>query len=169
MFWVLRFMVQDSRFKIQDSGPGFTIIELLVVLAIIAMLASAALALFSQVRVKARDATREQNIKTLQTALNLYATTARSYPVSSSPGPCSPLPPANCANISSCGEQITNASQTGQALIQSGSIPSIPADPINRGNYQFYYSSDSLSYALSYCLETDSIPQKSPGLNQATP
>ncbi|MBU6415278.1 type II secretion system GspH family protein [Patescibacteria group bacterium] len=157
------------HFNHKCNQKGFTIIELLVVLAIIAMLASAALAFYSQVRLKARDATREQNIKTIQTALNLYATNARTYPVSSAPGPCSPLPPANCSNISSCGEAITSSSGAGQTLVQDGSLPSIPTDPINQGNYKFYYSSNGLTYVLSYCLETDSIPQKSSGLNQATP
>ncbi len=163
-------MIQMQKLKIkmfERRRNGFTIIELLVVVAIIAMLASAALALFSQVRVKARDATREQNTKTLQTALNLYATNSRKYPASSVLGTCTPS--ADCSTISSCGEPITNTSQAGSLLVQDGSLPSIPADPINQGNYKFYYSSDSLSYTISYCLETSSIPQKSAGLNQATP
>lgn len=147
---------------------GFTVIELLVVVAIIAMIASAALALLSVERARARDATREQNIKTLQTALNLYAVNARTYPSSSVLGTC--VPSADCSSIATCGEAITDASQAGRTLVLDGSAPAIPKDPINQGNYKFYYSSSGSSYTISYCLETDSVlGKKASGLYQAAP
>jgi len=60
---------------------GFTIIELLVVIAIIAVLIAAGTVLYSSVKAKSRDATREQHMKTLQNALAIYVASSQSYPV----------------------------------------------------------------------------------------
>ena len=65
---------------------GFTLIELLVVIAIIAILASIILASLNQARTKSRDARRAADIKTLQTALELYNNDNGGYPVQSTAG-----------------------------------------------------------------------------------
>lgn len=59
---------------------GFTIIELLVVIAIIGLLASVVIASLSGIRVKARDSRRVQDLRTIQTAVELYASTNNHYP-----------------------------------------------------------------------------------------
>ncbi len=55
------------------KSKGFTLIELLVVVAIIGILATVVLASLSSGRASARDARRLADIKTIQTALELYA------------------------------------------------------------------------------------------------
>jgi len=52
---------------------GFTLIELLVVVAIIGILATVVLSSLSNARERARDAKRLSDIKTIQTALEMYA------------------------------------------------------------------------------------------------
>ena len=63
---------------------GFTLIELLVVIAIIGMLASVVLASMSGVRERTRDTRRLQDLRNIQTALELYYTDNKHYPYSCS-------------------------------------------------------------------------------------
>lgn len=131
---------------------GFTIIELLVVSAIIALIASSVFVLLSQARAKGRDATREQHIKTIQSALESFYTNARRYPV------CNP------------GEFITGQDCISVPLVNAEAIVASPRDPLNQGNYRYFYESAAgADYMITYYLETGEVPGKSAGRNQATP
>lgn len=59
---------------------GFTLIELLVAIGIMAVLTGMAVFNFNQSRVRARDVQRKNDMKQLQTALELYKNDANSYP-----------------------------------------------------------------------------------------
>jgi prepilin-type N-terminal cleavage/methylation domain-containing protein len=59
---------------------GFTLIELMVVIAIIGLLATIITASLSTARAKGRDAKRIADIKTIQTALDLYYNDNYKYP-----------------------------------------------------------------------------------------
>ena len=63
-----------------STKKGFTLIELLVVVAIIGVLATVVLGSISSARAKARDAQRVSDIKTIQTALELYYLDNGFYP-----------------------------------------------------------------------------------------
>ena len=67
---------------------GFSLVELLVVITIIAILSVAAYTAVGGNTVKARDAKRKQDISTIQQALELYYAEKSSYP----PVPLSSLP-----------------------------------------------------------------------------
>lgn len=60
---------------------GFTLIELLVVLTIIGILASLVIINVSNARKSGRDAKRVANLKSIQTALEMYAEKNGGYPV----------------------------------------------------------------------------------------
>lgn len=60
---------------------GFTLIELLVVIFIIGLLASIIIVAVSSARAKGRDSRRVADIKSVQTALEMYNDTNGSYPV----------------------------------------------------------------------------------------
>ena len=62
------------------SQKGFTLIELLVVIAIIGILSSVVLASLNSARTKARDAKRVSELKSLQTALELFYDSSGHYP-----------------------------------------------------------------------------------------
>lgn len=131
-------------------GTGFTLVELSVVTAIIAMLASLSFIQFQQYRSRARDVEREQDIKELQKALALYVTEKRVFPISSGP--------------------ITGADAFSLALLDAGAMPAIPRDPLSSGEYVYWYdSANGQSYTLTYTLETDSIPGKKKGAQSAGP
>ena len=59
---------------------GFTLIELLVVIAIIGVLSSVVLASLNTARTKGNDSARIQNVKSLETAMELYYNTYNTYP-----------------------------------------------------------------------------------------
>ena len=62
--------IQDSRFRIQDGG--FTIIEMVIVVAIIGLLSSVVLTGLNKSRQKARDVRRISHILQIQHELETY-------------------------------------------------------------------------------------------------
>lgn len=138
---------------IGSSREGFTIIELLVVLSVIALFSSVVFALVSNTRANSRDAKREQDLKSLQDALAIYATNSGTYPVTGASG-----------------IYLTGNDSVSSALIASGVIPAIPLDPLNTNTFRYQYASaDGFTYVLIYSLETSNIPGKSAGAQQAVP
>ncbi len=64
----------------KTNQKGFTLIELLVVIAIIGLLSTLAVVSLNNARTKARDAKRASDIKSIQTALELYYVDNDIYP-----------------------------------------------------------------------------------------
>ncbi len=79
-----RFGIILSRMQINNStklnNKGFSLIELLLVISIIAMISSVGAVLFKSSRGKARDSIRNADVKNVQTALNLYLNDFGRYP-----------------------------------------------------------------------------------------
>ena len=65
----------------RNKKSGFTLIEVLVVVAVMAMLMSFTMASMQRAKQKNRDSRREQDMKQLQNALVIYATNAGLYPI----------------------------------------------------------------------------------------
>lgn len=70
----------NSHIIIKMEKKGFTLIELLMVISIISLLSSIVISNVNNARVRARDTQRLQNIKQLQTALELYYNDNGRYP-----------------------------------------------------------------------------------------
>lgn len=70
----------DAKTARPFFSAGFTIIELLVTLAIIGMLTSIVMTSLTESRAKSRDAARVSDIKQLQNALQLYYQDNKVYP-----------------------------------------------------------------------------------------
>ena len=62
------------------SYKGFTLIELMVAISIVAILATIGFSTYSQTQVRARDAKRKQDLRALSTALELYYQSYKHYP-----------------------------------------------------------------------------------------
>ncbi len=128
---------------------GFTLVELLVVLAVIAMLVSYVLVLLADSRAYARDANRVSNMEQLQRGLSIYTTSSRTYPV------CNPKQAIN--GSTDCLSSI---------LPSAGAMSAMPIDPLKgtslpcggaSTNFTYCYFSDGYTYTLEYHLETDRI------------
>ncbi len=138
-----------------SSERGFSIVEMLVVIAIIGFIGSLILVQMRESRARARDAEREQEIKSMQNALTLYVVNARTYPLWSSD------PTAFRALTCSASDEIFSE------MISEGALTGPICDPLNTAPYQYEYrTTDTLgsSYEIRYSLETDSMAGKSAGL-----
>lgn len=132
---------------------GFTLIEILIVVAIIAILASIVLVGLTGARAKARDAKRISDVTSVQNVLELYYTRCGFYPGQVDCGEAAN--PANWVDLS--------AALTGSGLGVTG----IPKEQIT-GHEDYSYSVDTNAstnrqgYVLSVQLEGDNQVLRNP-------
>ena len=69
------------KIKNENGGKGFTIIELLIVVAIIGILATLMLVSYSHTLKKSRDARRVSDIESVKLACNMFADKNGGYPI----------------------------------------------------------------------------------------
>lgn len=121
---------------------GFSLIELILVIAIIGLLAAVITVSVSGAKIRGRDARRDRDIHEIRTALGLYAADNGRFPTADEPYPV----------------VLSGADDISTALISGGHIPKIPTDPI--GNDPLLYSYTAItnggSYVLRYCYEATS-------------
>lgn len=103
---------------------GFTLIELLVVIAIIGILSAVVLASLNTARARARDTTRQAELRELQKAAFMYFLETGSYPQNPDP---------NLASASG----TTNWTAIWQPLVTAGFLSTIPQGP-NGNDYRYY-------------------------------
>lgn len=146
-----------SNYKqINTINRGFTLIEILVVITIIAVMIGLAFPNFFAARQRARDVQRKSDLKQLQKGLELYKQDQNpiAFP-SNYPTSCT----TNCQLNISCGSQWNNG---GSSIYMS----KMPCDPLAPTPY-FYQqnASDSLNYTLVTCLENKSDPDADSSCN----
>lgn len=116
-----------------NSRRAFTLLELMIVIAILGVLASLISGNFLTSLTKGRDARRKADLENVAQALELYYEDKRAYPESLDFG--QPLcETEDCVN----GERVY--------------MQELPTDPKNSNNY-FYQSDDGTSYNLFACIE----------------
>lgn len=130
---------------------GFTIVELLIVMAIIGILASIMLVTFSNLQAKSRDTRRIEDLREIQKALGMYYVDNNRYPAAVTP------------------VALHGADDISILLIQSGAISGISGDPV-RPTYEYMYQSAGVGdYTITFCLETDSVPNRTQGCSNTVP
>jgi general secretion pathway protein G len=103
---------------------GFTLIELIIVMSIIAILAIASVSSYTNSLKISRDNQRKSDLRKIMTALQVYYTQYGKYP-----------PPGGvCSYGSYCFVQSTAANPWIPSL-DTNYISSLPKDPLNNGNY----------------------------------
>jgi prepilin-type N-terminal cleavage/methylation domain-containing protein len=125
---------------------GFTLIELLVVIAIIGMLSSVVLVSLNSARAKARDATRQEDIKTIEQALLIYYNDMGNGQFPSEACTDTSKGSDNCGcgscadGIASCvGTDWCHTSGIWQAIVGNNIIGFLPVDPLNDATYYYWY------------------------------
>ncbi len=108
-----------------SKQKGFTIVELLIVIVVIAILAAISITVFSGVQKRARDSKRVSDMQIIVKALEMYKIRNGDYPNSGS------MTGTASWEVSSDGSSATDFIS---ALRTGGVVSKIPVDPINTVN-----------------------------------
>lgn len=133
------FGIQRAQRPAPSTQLGFTLIEILIVVAIIAILASVVLVGLGPTQQAGRDARRLSDLSEVQTALELYYSKCGFYPGT-----------ANCA------ASTPGTTWAAMAAALTGStigVPTIPNDPSTNGTYYYEAFSGGSTYTIAATLE----------------
>ena len=127
---------------------GFSLIELMVVVAIIALLARVVTALVGDAKAKARDTKRRTDLNQIQVALELYRNDHGTFYVTGGGSAGNGTGYLAYENGGSYPAAIT------RILYNEGHLPEpIVEDPLQSPGYMIYVCNSGQSYALSATLE----------------
>lgn len=141
--------------KFQTSF-GFTLMELLIVMAIMGILATFLIGNFTTSQKKGRDSQRKSDLRQIQEALEMYLNDKGVYPSATSGqivgcGACG-SPPSACNWSNQPEFRDTIPAGCGTTYMKK-----LAKDPLVSQNY--YYWSDQKSYKLYACLENTKDPR----------
>ena len=132
------------------NKKGFTIIELLIVIAIIGLLATISIVALNGARQKGRDAKRVGDIRQIQTALELYYSNYGEYPTT-------------------LGDSIASGTKIYLADVPTAPTPADGDCSDSNNSYTYeVQGTTSASYSISFCLG-NSVGEISAGVNLAIP
>lgn len=115
---------------------GFTLIEVMVAISIVAILTVISLSSISGVRKSSRDGKRKADLEQVRSALEIYRSDCSGYPAS--------LPTPGSALV---------GSGSGNCLAANTYLSSMPDDPVP-GTYKYYYNrSGTNTYSVCAYLE----------------
>ena len=143
----------------QKRQTGFTIVELLIVIVVIAVLAAITTVAFSGIQQRAKDSKRTNEIAQLSKVLEMYYIDNGAYPDCSG-GKYVPGTAFNGNTVAICLAQLVPKY-----------LATLPTDPVNTGLYQYRYgfgtkktgnntfvSDNSDNYVIGVKLDTSSAP-----------
>lgn len=156
-------MIKKSALK--SWGYGFTLVELLIVVTIIAILTVIGIVNYSSFTRSSRDAKRQSDLKMIQSALEAYHADQIYYPYSDSVISGSPL---------------TNATGGTSVIVPKTYLTTVPSDPTVTVPYSYKaYKLDgtdcptaSVGSCTKYCLFAqmeDRVPRSDTGCTPVLP
>ena len=123
-------------------NKGFTLLELLVVVAVIGMLAALSLPNFMAARERARDSQKKSDLVQIQKSLELYRQDQ-----------ALPAYPAALPAVGTCWSSGGSGTPCPAGNVYMNKIPGTAANP-----YYYSYVAATLSYTLQACLENSADP-----------
>lgn len=147
--------------KRKNKQSGFTLVEIMVVIAIIGMLTNLILTGLGVARSKGRDAKRKADLKQMQTALDLYYNTYNAYP---STGGSTVFYGLSASVAGNCaGGTCTSSGASGWIPnLAPEFISQLPNDPLARTTdfSGYLYASDGVNYKLiAHSIGPESWPE----------
>ena len=127
------------------SGKGFTLIELMVVIAIILILALIAVPAYRNMQERAKKARAQEDMRNIATALEAFYVDWNQYPVQATAGEMSDAVKAELTGGNEGSGASINVSTATSVTGETGPISyinSIPDDPFNPGHVYYYQCSD---------------------------
>lgn len=115
--------------RYMQKQKGFTLVELLIVIVVIAILAAISIVAYNGIQERGRDSQRKSDVAVIQKALEMYHLDNGGYPA------CSATPYRPGDTRGSC---YTTSSGLISALVPKY-INSLPVDPINDTEYRYRY------------------------------
>ena len=145
----------------QGKQTGFTLIELIVAISVVAILSAVVLANMNDGRAQARDAERQADLRTLQSALELYRQAHGRYPVGCN-GALTWSGQLDTDYECSDGSADYIRGHTSGVTFAPGFIPALPTDPKLNGDdsgYVYTTDADGKAYILKARLtvETEDV------------
>ena len=108
---------------------GFTIVELLIVIVVIAILASITIVAYTGIQANARDSIRKSDIAAIEKALEIQFVDKGAYT----------QPENRASDCSNDGGSDWASDSDLRDLITQNIIPSLPVDPVNDATYRYCY------------------------------
>lgn len=134
--------------RITKLSGGFTLIEILIVVAIIAILMGSVLIGFPQAQKQGRDARRLSDLHQVQVGLQLYYAKCGYYPGSAQAG-------SSCGSFS----QLSSWSNMANAIIGSNiGVKQIPNDPSSGKTYFYGTDANGSGYVIGAAFEDQNNP-----------
>ena len=141
------------------TTSGFTIVELLIVIVVIAILAAISIVAYNGIQARARDNIRYQDVKSITKALELYKIDNGNYP------PTNASPTGNgCTGNGYSSSWATDGSWM-KPLVDGGYLSKVPAPPggdctnhyryLNPGATAYNCPGRTTSYYVLWVLNTD--------------
>ncbi|MFA5926636.1 MAG: prepilin-type N-terminal cleavage/methylation domain-containing protein [Patescibacteria group bacterium] len=137
---------------------AFTLIELLIIIVIIGVLATVAVAQYGEAKARNRDARRRADLKQISTAIEMYKINNGSYKIGTTGGKDSGGIDISWLNYSGPGAATYPYHKSIiQGLIEAGVLSSAQRDPLCDSDACGYiYKTDSAKYSLYATLERPS-------------
>ena len=140
---------------------GFTLVELLVVMAIIGILAVISLANFRTSQIKARDAERKNDLRQIANALEAYMSDHGSYPaaVSGRIRACSDV--VDCSVLADCqwGDTPREFCDSNNTVYMKEIPDDVLGSDVAGSHPHYCYSSDGIYFQLYAKLENSNDPE----------
>lgn len=133
------------------NRQGFTLIEILIVVAIIAILASVVLVGLGPTQQAGRDARRISDLASIQQGLELYYGKCGYYPGTLTSGTCSGALPSAASYPASAGSSVYGGVAAELTASTAGlGLSTMPNDPSSGKTYR--YTANAASSPTSYIL-----------------
>lgn len=138
-------VIIDYMYK-KSVSEGFTIVELLIVIVVIAVLTSITVVAYNGIQSRSRDAKRRDDIGILERALEAHYISKGSF--TQPEAMCSDTSYGGlgaCGDTSPAGDWAPNSDL--RDLITDGIMNKLPVDPINNATYNYNYEPLNLNEA----------------------